>query len=347
MSVDINISNYESYLLSFIDKELNGEELAALELFLQKHPQIRQELELLESTCLMPDEQIVFDNKAALYKSTAFRLSAADETRLLDYIDGELHTAAELELQEYLRQHPAAQKELALFQAAKLQPDTSVVFEHKAGLYRHEQRKPAAVYRLIGWGATAAAIIAGLIIWLQPAGRQTHQEPLVADNVIPVKRAPQAIPVTPAPFTPSAPAPADARIATKNTKTIITHAPAKKTTVPAAPDETPVVATNKVTQTDIPVIAQLPPPRNTTEELVEKRLETVGNRQVAAIGSTPENNREPVLAAANTSSSTTVTAAPAPAPVRGELIASVSGSDSKILDKVTNVAKFFSRKRNK
>lgn len=71
MSIEINISNYESYLLSYIDGELNEAEQAALEVFLKKHPQFRQELELLEGTRLVPDEQLVFDNKAALYRTAS------------------------------------------------------------------------------------------------------------------------------------------------------------------------------------------------------------------------------------------------------------------------------------
>jgi hypothetical protein len=94
------------------------------------------------------------------------------------------------------------------------------------------------------------------------------------------------------------------------------------------------------------VISQLPPQRNSMSEVVEQHLQQA-NVTIAAAH--PEV-KEPVMASANKVADhsaekiTPVTESPG---VPGELIMSVSGSDSKILDKVTNVAKFFSRKRNK
>jgi hypothetical protein len=92
LSIEINISNYESYLLSYIDGELNEAEMAALELFLQKHPQFKQELELLEGVRVVPDEMIVFDNKASLYRTISADVVDYEEL-MLGHIDGELTAA--------------------------------------------------------------------------------------------------------------------------------------------------------------------------------------------------------------------------------------------------------------
>jgi anti-sigma factor RsiW len=348
LSVRINISNYESYLLSYIDGELNREELAELELFLQKHPRCRQELELLEGARLVPDEKIVFEDKASLYR-TGLAGEVDYETLMLGYIDGELTPAEAQTLQEYLEKHPAAQKELAFLQSAKLTPDTSVVFADKASLYRSSERKPAPVYRRMGWIAAAAAVVAGLFVWLLPAPDRQPQAPSVAGNTVvtPVKPAP-APPATPlvqentpapvvVPVTPSAPQLA------KNNKPAVSP---KKAAAPVV--KAPALAASP--RPEAPVISQLPPQRHSTDELMEHRMQQPGNAPVAV--AKPEVNNEPVLA-----TSTALPASPdnedkivpvtTPQRNPGELIASVSGSDSKILDKVTNVAKFFSRKRNK
>lgn len=360
MSIEINISNYESYLLSYIDGELNEAEQAALQLFLEKHPQFKQELDLLEGTRLMPDEKIVFENKASLYKTTSADVVDYEEL-MLGYIDGELTPAEEQTLQVYLAQHPAAQKELLLLQAAKLRPDTSVVFENKASLYRTTQRRISPVYRRIGWGAAAAAVVAGLLIWLLPAGHQPQQTPPVLahsnsntvtapkENVSPAPEV-AATPVTTAPEIPAA---ADTRTSqpalAKNNKTTINHGQKLTPSVVNAaktPDQVVATATPK---TDAPVISQLPQPRNSMDEVVEQHLQQAGNVQVAA--AKPEVNKEPILASnaivANNAGSNKVAPVIEQPGIQGELIMSVSGSDSKILDKVTNVAKFFSRKRNK
>lgn len=382
MSIEINISNYESYLLSYIDGELTGEEQAALELFLKKHPQFRQELELLEGTRLVPDEQLVFDNKAALYR-TASPAAVDYEELMLGYIDGELTPSEEITLQAYLEQHPAAQTELRLLQATKLTPDTTLVFTDKASLYRSSKRRILPVYRRIGWGAAAAAVVAGLIFWLLPAGQQPSTSPAIASANKPTvtapanKVSPEAAPQLAVPGTtqnadaaslaanskpteassvPVTAQNADASLATrsksvttksadasllaKNSKAAASHV--KKTVVVSEP--TLAAATPKA---DAPVISQLPPQRNSMSEVVEQHLQQA-NVTIAAVH--PEV-KEPVMAAvkqvpdySNTNKVTPVTEQPG-AP--GELIMSVSGSDSRILDKVTNVAKFFSRKRNK
>ncbi|MET3875029.1 zf-HC2 domain-containing protein [Chitinophaga sp. OAE865] len=355
MSIEINISNYESYLLSYIDGELNAEELAALELFLQKHPQFRQELELLEGTKLVPDRQFVFDNKAALYKTA----SVDYETLMLGYIDGELTTEEEAVLQAHLQQHPAARQELALFQATRLTPDTSIVFKDKASLYRSSKRRVLPMYRRMGWVAAAAAVVAGLVIWLLPAGNGPVQQPAVAVNTPPAVTAPVNTPAVVPDITPSATPGqlADAAI-TKGTPAVTPKTnqalPAKRSKTvtspvaePATKANEPVLASADAPKTDLPVISQLAPQRNSMSEVVEEHLQQAGNAHVAARPDT----KETVLAANTTKTDDHLnnkivpTAEQPGAP--GELIISVSGSDSRILDKVTNVAKFFSRKRNK
>ncbi|MEZ2441432.1 hypothetical protein AB6805_06905 [Chitinophaga sp. RCC_12] len=354
MSIEINISNYESYLLSYIDGELNETELAALERFLEKHPPFRQELELLEGAKLTPDKHVVFDNKAALYKTAAVDY----EVLMLSHIDGELSAAEEATLQEYLQQHPAAQRELALLEATRLVPDTTLVFADKASLYRSSKRRVSPVYRRMMWGTAAAAIVAGLLIWLLPAGDQPAQKPAIAVNTPPAVTVP-APAVTPEVTTPvasdqSAAATQDAPVAVsrsnqpvlaKNHKAVT---PRESKPV-AAPANGPALAAADAPKADLPVISQLPPQRNSMSEVVEEHLQQAGNAHVVAVR--PEVNKEAVLAANTTNTNDHLNNKIVPATEQpgapGELIMSVSGSDSRILDKVTNVAKLFSRRRNK
>lgn len=358
MSIEINISNYESYLLSYIDGELNEMELAALELFLEKHPQFRQELELLEGTKLVPDGQFVFDNKAALYKTA----SVDYEALMLGYIDGELTAEEEAVLQAHLQQHPAAGKELALFEATRLTPDTSIVFPDKASLYRSSKRRALPMYRRMGWVAAAAAVVAGLVIWLLPSGNEPVQPPAVAVNTPPAVTAPAPV-STPTVAPDIAPSAASDQLAgaatTKGTSAVTpkTNQPllakrGKTVTSPVTkpvgtPAKEPVLVAADARKTDIPVISQLAPQRNSMSEVVEEHLQQAGNAHIAARPDTKET-----VLAANTAktddhlNNKIVPVAEQPG-APGELIMSVSGSDSRILDKVTNVAKFFSRKRNK
>jgi hypothetical protein len=57
-------------------------------------------------------------------------------------------------VERYIASNPAAQKDLAIFQKAKLQPET-IVFADKSSLYRKEEK----TRRIFGWRAAAAAIL--------------------------------------------------------------------------------------------------------------------------------------------------------------------------------------------
>jgi hypothetical protein len=65
----INISNYEIFALDYLEGNLEIEDVAAMQSFLQAHPKIANELEALkEMVCLVPDESIVFVPKRRLLK---------------------------------------------------------------------------------------------------------------------------------------------------------------------------------------------------------------------------------------------------------------------------------------
>jgi len=64
----INQSDYEEWLVAFIDNELKGEEKEAVEKFIAGDPLVQQELALLQKTKLQPEE-IVFPDKSVLYRT--------------------------------------------------------------------------------------------------------------------------------------------------------------------------------------------------------------------------------------------------------------------------------------
>lgn len=67
LSHAINLSNYEEWLVRYMDNELNGEEKAAIEKFISDNPAVKKEWELIQRTKLQP-ETITFPNKELLYR---------------------------------------------------------------------------------------------------------------------------------------------------------------------------------------------------------------------------------------------------------------------------------------
>ena len=64
----INLENYETFFLLYVDEELSSQERRAVELFASQHPAQQQELEILLQTRVTPDAAIVFSEKELLYR---------------------------------------------------------------------------------------------------------------------------------------------------------------------------------------------------------------------------------------------------------------------------------------
>ncbi|RFS23238.1 hypothetical protein DVR12_09465 [Chitinophaga silvatica] len=337
MSHELNISNYESWFLSYVDGELNEEEVTLLQQFLLKYPHLQQELELLEGTKLTPDTDVVFDHKAVLYKQNID--SEAYTDLMLSYIDGELDDVSTEKLLQYVNTTTEAEKELTIFRQAKLTPDSSIVFGDKSSLYRRSA-KTGTIYRRIGWSAAIAAVVAGFIVWVLP----THQPevPVTAPNIASVTTVtPNAVPV---------PVPNE-----EATPTLANVEPAKAKTVAQQKLQTHKLqgAQDKQAEPEksqVGTLVQLPPQRNAVEEVVTEHLQQVASAAAEPI-SGAEIKKETILATStqivnkNIEDNKPVVTSSTQTQPPGELIISVSGSDSKILDKVTNVAKLFSRRR--
>lgn len=153
----INRHNYEEFFLLYVDNELSSEDRRMVEDFVQLHPDLKEELELLSQFKFTPDNDIVFDNKEELLKvngETPVSLNNYEES-LLSYIDNELTEQQRIAVERLVNTNPAAKKELELLQQTKLQPET-IVFPNKESLYRKEEKVRSLPVR---WWRAAAAIL--------------------------------------------------------------------------------------------------------------------------------------------------------------------------------------------
>ncbi|GAA3947500.1 hypothetical protein GO495_26665 [Chitinophaga oryziterrae] len=404
MEININISNYEEYLLSALDGELSREEMVALELFMEQHPHIREEMALLESVKLTPDTGIQFDGKTELYH---------ESVQMLDYVDNELHGAEKLAFEELIRGDVYLSKELNLLQQARLQPDLNLQFGNKQTLYRHNRRTILPVW----WWSAAAAVVAGVAIWVLPVlpgkesvqvavnkvttergvnnrkadtnqqltanqdadnseqsgslaqtgtgsqtqtfnnqsitngqqpGRATTKELLASNNAKPAEHGKPGVSVNGRPAT-TVNSNSGVSVNVKeglaaNSKAGVFVNGKQAADINGAGNK-PTVADNSN-----PGLSKLAQPVTTSGEVV-KQLQDKMNEQQEQIAAAVANpvQKAPVLAnatAINTNSNKVSEIVTAPAPVQGELVVSVTmNGDSKLLNGVANVARFFSKKK--
>ena len=161
----INLENYEEYFLLYVDNELTEAEKKDVELFIEQHPELREEWTMLMDTRLEP-EVIMMDLKQDLYRSEdASGINESNyETFQLSLLDNELDEKEKLAIETYTSNHPDATANFELLSKTKLTPE-DIRFPDKSLLYRSAE-KPAAVisirwYRM----AVAAAILIAAGLW--------------------------------------------------------------------------------------------------------------------------------------------------------------------------------------
>ena len=152
----INRQNYEEYFLLYTDDELDPAEKLAVEEFVQQHPDLKIELEMLQRSILTP-QPIIFHGKDALLRNSTSIVNVSNyEEYFLLYTDDELDNEKKDCVEQFVFQNPGYQPEFDLIQKVRLIADGEVKFPDKTILYRTEKDGEVIVFR---WRNIAAAVI--------------------------------------------------------------------------------------------------------------------------------------------------------------------------------------------
>jgi hypothetical protein len=156
----ITRNNYEEFFLLYVDNELSPADRQAVERFVEAHPDLREEWELLLQCRIAPDEAPAFPGKELLlqYEDTPLVNPDNYEAWFLSYIDGELDEPSRRAVIEFVRLHPEKNIELQRLQLAVNIPDPSIVFPDKESLYRRDEK------RRIAWLPFARIAAAALVL---------------------------------------------------------------------------------------------------------------------------------------------------------------------------------------
>ncbi len=158
--MNINLNNYESFFLLYVDNELSAAERKSVEEFLGNYPYLQGEMDQLKETVL-PMESKNFDFKAGLLKPVLTEEAQLDN--LLLHLDNELGGEQKLQLEQELLKDSELQKEWALLKRTKLDPTELVAFPDKTILYRNESGR-LAISRFVRLAIAAAVVGAGIFL---------------------------------------------------------------------------------------------------------------------------------------------------------------------------------------
>ncbi len=156
----INLNNYESFFLMYVDNELPAADRILVEAFIEQYPYLKQELVLLQQMVLPASDAVVFDKK------NLYRSAAAEETlpeALLLHLDNELAGTAKDTLLQQLQNDNKLQDSLAQLQKTKLDAGEIISFPDKKILYKTGSGR-LVTGSFVRWAVAAALIAAGIFV---------------------------------------------------------------------------------------------------------------------------------------------------------------------------------------
>jgi hypothetical protein len=148
--------NYEEYFILYMDNELSAADKQMVELFAAQNPDLKDELDLLMQSKLVPDTNIVFEGKEILMKNEIDLPITGITEKLLLHLDNELPAGEKAEVEKLIVADTAVTKEWQLLQQTKL-PAEAIIFPNKESLYRKEET--VRVVSIKWWRIAAAAVV--------------------------------------------------------------------------------------------------------------------------------------------------------------------------------------------
>lgn len=148
--------NYEEYFILYLDNELSAADKQMVELFAEQNPDLKDELDLLMQSKLVPDTNIVFEGKEMLLKNETDLPVTGITEKLLLHLDNELSAGEKADIERLIAADTDVTKEWQLLQQTKL-PAEAIVFLNKESLYRKEET--VRVVSIKWWRIAAAAVV--------------------------------------------------------------------------------------------------------------------------------------------------------------------------------------------
>jgi hypothetical protein len=156
----IERSNYEIWLIDWLDGNLSEIQVEQLQHFLSENPDLKEEFEELSLFNLKPSEKS-FPNKNRLQKTTLNLSGSQLEYLSVAYLEKDLSHDEQTELRETVELDPEKKNLFELIQKMRLSP-VSLSYKHKKRLIRRTFAGNVIRFSLIG--LSAAAIITLVII---------------------------------------------------------------------------------------------------------------------------------------------------------------------------------------
>ena len=158
--MQIDRSNYEIWIIDWLDGNLNDIGVAKLKQFLQENPDIKEEYDELTMVSLSSsDESFLLKNN--LIKTTATLPDSQFEYLCIAFLENDLSLEQSIELKQIIDTDPRRRTQFDLIQRTNLTPPEEI-FKHKNKLFRRTFAQKFIKISVIG--LSAAAVIAFVVL---------------------------------------------------------------------------------------------------------------------------------------------------------------------------------------
>ena len=162
--MNINRENYGMYFLDYHEGRLTPGQVAELLVFLQAHPELKEELEDFENIRIKPDLTISFADKTSLKKKSVSDFGPINasnyETYFIADTEKQLTTDEQRWLDGFLEKNPWLKRTYQLYLLTRLQPDLHIHYPGKSGLKRSIFKTRSIYYYALSAAASVALLLA-------------------------------------------------------------------------------------------------------------------------------------------------------------------------------------------
>jgi hypothetical protein len=162
----IDRSNYEIWIIDWLDGSLSDSLAEELKLFLNENPDIREEFEELSSFRLKPSQE-TFLQKNVIKKGNSDLSASQFEYLCVAYLEDDLSGEQKTELLQIIENDPERKRSFSLILKTRLTPH-NVIFKHKKHLIRQTPFQKIIRLSVIGLSTAAAAALIITLWFLIP-----------------------------------------------------------------------------------------------------------------------------------------------------------------------------------
>jgi hypothetical protein len=156
--MQIDRSNYEIWLIDWLDGNLNNSQIEQLEIFLKENPGLKEEFEEL-TTFRLNSPKMLFQHKNQLKKTSRDLSDSQLEYLSVAYLENDLSVEEKTDLLESIEHNKEKKSSFELIQKIKLYPQ-KLAYIHKNKLLKRTFAQNALRWSLIGLSAAAVVTLA-------------------------------------------------------------------------------------------------------------------------------------------------------------------------------------------